>query len=412
MPTNRTTETTSSVARRILDFNQGRQPRLLALKFAKLRKSAFSFFRGTCHLFYQEWPAGAKVAAAPLTLITGDLHLENFGAYLGDNGRPCFDVNDFDEAVLAPASWDLVRFMTSLFIALGQADRSDARELARRCLKDYAEAAAGDDGPPDLNVDAQPGPIGDILRAFPAYPGAVCLDEFTQPTPAGRKLILDQKRFLPLTLEERAAVTRLCQDMTRWPAAANWFEVLDVARLVAGTSSLGLERYAVLVRGEGGPAGHRLLEMKECSASSLLPYLRWTQPAWPSEAERVSNGERSFQGVPRAHEGVTHDAHKSYLVRDFSRASDRINLDDRGLTAAALAPVVRSMAQLVGRGHVRAVAAAAAQGESGAAALRDYVRQHDWHDDLVKCAEHCAEQCSADYREYCAAYDRGELALG
>ena len=34
----------------------------------------------------------------------------------GDNRLPYFDVNDFDEPFLAPASWDLVRFLTSLWV--------------------------------------------------------------------------------------------------------------------------------------------------------------------------------------------------------------------------------------------------------------------------------------------------------
>ena len=42
-------------------------------------------------------------------LICGDLHLENFGAYRTDAGDFRFDINDFDEALVAPASFDLVR---------------------------------------------------------------------------------------------------------------------------------------------------------------------------------------------------------------------------------------------------------------------------------------------------------------
>ena len=70
-----------------------------------MRKNAFAFFRGTCHLFYEDWSPPAALDQAPATLICGDLHLENFGAYLGESGLPYFDVNDFDEAAkIAPVT--------------------------------------------------------------------------------------------------------------------------------------------------------------------------------------------------------------------------------------------------------------------------------------------------------------------
>ena len=46
-------------------FNAGREPERLALKYRKMAADCFSFFRGSCHLFYarlaqryvaQHWP--------------------------------------------------------------------------------------------------------------------------------------------------------------------------------------------------------------------------------------------------------------------------------------------------------------------------------------------------------------------
>src|SRR5258707_14766200 len=126
----------SSVAERIRQFNQGRRPDTLALKYAKLRKNPFSFFRGTAHLFYAYAPLPASLAAAPLASLTGDLHLENFGVYRGDNGLPCFSVNDFDEALVGPVAWDLARFVASLFTGLASLRRpsTEAQALAQDFL--------------------------------------------------------------------------------------------------------------------------------------------------------------------------------------------------------------------------------------------------------------------------------------
>ncbi len=81
----------------IHDHNADRDLERVAIKYAHLRKDAFSFLRGTCHLFYERLPRERVFRDAPLAWICGDLHLENFGSYKGDNRLVYFDLNDFDE---------------------------------------------------------------------------------------------------------------------------------------------------------------------------------------------------------------------------------------------------------------------------------------------------------------------------
>jgi uncharacterized protein (DUF2252 family) len=52
------------VVERIIAFNAGRDPRRLALKYARMRKSPFAFLRGSCHLFQASlaWYADALAA--------------------------------------------------------------------------------------------------------------------------------------------------------------------------------------------------------------------------------------------------------------------------------------------------------------------------------------------------------------
>ena len=89
---------------RITTYNYGRDPERLSRKYAAMRADVFAFLRGTCHLFYEDWPHISTLNDAPRTWICGDLHLENFGSYKGDNRLTYFDLNDFDEAILAPCT--------------------------------------------------------------------------------------------------------------------------------------------------------------------------------------------------------------------------------------------------------------------------------------------------------------------
>src|SRR5262249_7078647 len=96
--------------------NQRRDPERLQLKYSAMRDSAFAFLRATRPLFYERLPRDALRVTAPLAWACGDLHLENFGTFKGDNRLVYFDLNDFDESALAPATIDLLRLLASVAV--------------------------------------------------------------------------------------------------------------------------------------------------------------------------------------------------------------------------------------------------------------------------------------------------------
>src|SRR5450830_1565201 len=123
-------------------FNSGRDPERLAIKYSKMRASAFAFLRGSCHLFYDRLPHDGIFKNFPLVWACGDLHLENFGTYKGDNRLVYFDLNDFDEAALAPASWDLVRLLASVHTGFKEqgASQAEIHGLVERMIASYGTA--------------------------------------------------------------------------------------------------------------------------------------------------------------------------------------------------------------------------------------------------------------------------------
>ena len=130
----------ASIPERIKEFNESRLQEFTAMKYELMAGNAFRFFRGTCHLFYEDLRRNDSLPLSPATWISGDLHLENFGTYKGDNRLVYFDLNDFDEGVLAPAAWEVVRMVTSIFTgceSLGISEK-ETMELARLFLEVYA----------------------------------------------------------------------------------------------------------------------------------------------------------------------------------------------------------------------------------------------------------------------------------
>ena len=82
-----------------------------------MQEDALAFFRGTCHLFCSDWLRSGVVDHAPLVWVCGDLHVENFGRYKGDNRLVYFDIADLDGGLLATCTWDLTRLATSILIS-------------------------------------------------------------------------------------------------------------------------------------------------------------------------------------------------------------------------------------------------------------------------------------------------------
>lgn len=93
-------------------------------KHQKMASSPFLFYRGSAQLFYADLASGSvslpePLLSLPLTTIMGDCHTSNFG-FLTEEGSHCDNVifcpNDYDDACIGHASWDLLRFTTSLYL--------------------------------------------------------------------------------------------------------------------------------------------------------------------------------------------------------------------------------------------------------------------------------------------------------
>ena len=128
------------LAERLIAFNEDLLPEMVQLKYDAMTENAFRFFRGTCHLFYEDLAAAKPLPLSPLAWICGDLHLENFGSFRGENGLVYFDMNDFDEGLLAPAAYEVVRMVTSIFLAFDtlKIEPVKAFKMAQLFIKSYA----------------------------------------------------------------------------------------------------------------------------------------------------------------------------------------------------------------------------------------------------------------------------------
>jgi len=122
--------------------NADRVPWLVPLRHARMRVSAFTFYRGTAGIM------ASDLAGTPRCGLTvqlgGDAHLSNFGAYASPSRQLVFDANDFDETLPGPFEWDVKRLAASFTIAAKELGlgRSDGRKVTAMSVAAYRKAMA------------------------------------------------------------------------------------------------------------------------------------------------------------------------------------------------------------------------------------------------------------------------------
>jgi uncharacterized protein (DUF2252 family) len=391
-----------TVLERIEDFNQRRNSQLLQLKYQKMQNDTFAFFRGTCHLFYEDWPQETTLNVAPAVWACGDLHLENFGSYKGDNRLVYFDINDFDEAVLAPCTWDLARFLTSVLIGTRSLEigESDALALCQCFLETYRQTLAKGQVR-TLERETAQGMVKDLLMSLRQRDRKSFLDERTDLTKNQRRLKIDNKRTMAIAQPIREKITNLIETWGAQQPNPKFFQVLDVAHRIAGTSSLGLERYVVLVEGKGSPNQNYLLDLKAAIASSLHPQI--TQPQWTNEATRVFNIEQRVQGMPPALIAILSLDEQSYLLRELQPTQDRLSLKQAKGKSKRLETVINTMAKLVAWGQLRS---GGRQGSAIADELIAFAQDDQWQEPLLSYVLGYRHKVEEDFQSFRESYGK------
>ncbi|MBW4539898.1 MAG: DUF2252 domain-containing protein [Myxacorys chilensis ATA2-1-KO14] len=387
---------------RIQAFNAGRTPETLKLKYKAMTKNAFVFLRGTCHLFYQDLPVDI-LAKAPHVWICGDLHFQNFGSFKGDDRLVYFDVNDFDEALLAPCTWDITRFLTSVLVGAHtlKVNDEDAQDLCKCFLNTYT-AALETGKSSAVHCATATGLVQDLLEHLTTRNRQQFLDERTDLKKKTRSLKLIPEKTFAVSDAEREAITTLINTWASHQPNPNFFKVLDVAHRIAGTGSLGLERYIILVEGDSSPEENYLLDLKAARSSSLQPYAPQPQPTWNSEAERITAIQFRFQeSAPALLNPLKLDG-KSFVLRELQPTADRVDLDQWNGKLKRLKKVVQTMAGVTAWGQLRS------SGRQESAIADDLIAfaqdAASWHPIVLDYARSYASRVEADYQIFEAAW--------
>ncbi|NMP31182.1 DUF2252 family protein [Thalassotalea sp. M1531] len=345
-------------------------------KHKKMATSPFIFFRGSAPLFYADIKAGNLVIpdalnCIPNTTIIGDCHTSNFG-FLTEEGshgdKVIFSPNDFDDACIAPAAWDLARFITSLFLAIEHcklvkanqieskkdysnkqlATKPHAQEAASAFLNDYiatCQACIDDESyrykalstfqtehilHKPLMKASQRSAFGKDFLTKSALAKAIKIT-------GNRITFIDNaEKFVALSKDEYEGI-----NATFRPYVDDHIHDI-VLRINAGTGSVNMSRYYLLVGPKQNPSNQlnlcHVVEVKQQRKAAPLYYFEELSPVNQLNAAHLTaNCQRRMQRSPDLVLDEVEWKASHWLIRSRHHAKLGINPEQIGLGKKAVA---------------------------------------------------------------------------
>ncbi|SFS14956.1 Uncharacterized conserved protein, DUF2252 family [Microbacterium sp. cf046] len=378
--------------------NATRVPELVPVRMERMLASPFAFYRGTAGLMALD--LGKDPHSGILVAACGDAHISNFGFYASPERQLVFDLNDFDEAAVAPWEWDLKRLITSVIVGGREAGyhEPDVEKVARRAVAQYiavlrsmVELSPTGRYFMHLNVDSARRQLSrDGRRVLNAALAAAerrtsvrAIRRTTEREPDGKLRFVENPptmvRFrlddaTPLHAGEPPESIHALFAQYRDTVSIDvdtvlaQYEPTDLARRVVGVGSVGTRCYLQLLQGADEDA--LLLQVKEAGESVLSQYGHIPQPARitdgvaaSGEGFRVVGMQRVLQAVSDPFLGHLQANGRAFYVRQFHDMKGSVELD--GLPLDAYSDYVIACAGLLGRAHAQSPTAGQVLGYVG-----------------------------------------------
>jgi len=389
----------STLNERLLTFNERLLPEMVQLKYEAMAENPFRFFRGTCHLFYEDLAAAKPLPLSPLAWICGDLHLENFGSYRGDNKLVYFDLNDFDEGLLAPASYEVVRMVTSIIIAFEnlKIGPEKAGKMAALYLKAYSAALSGGKAT-SIDPRTARGIVCDFLTSAAKTSYKELLKKRTVSKKKHIMLSLRDERHFKLDKKLRAELKSHIHEWISTSSDGPYnYKVISAVFRLAGTGSIGVKRYLFLLKSTNTKNHYLLLDMKQARPSSVAPYDPVQQLLWEHEAARVIGIQRRMQHVPAALLSTTMFRGEPFIIQELQPVKDSIKFKLLKDNYRDMYQVISDMGTLTASAQLRS---GGMQGSGTLDELMAFGADQGWQETVIRYAQDYAVKTKKYYQQF------------
>lgn len=388
---------------RIKNFNANREQNVLPLKYKSMAENPFRFFRGTCHLFYEDILKKNPFPGSPLSWICGDLHIENFGSYKGADRDVYFDMNDFDEALSAPLLFEISRLVVSVEVAANQIGFSEKEKnnLVQKLLHHYRQTLIKNKIR-NVEKETATGLIKNLINIVSERKEKELLATRTNNQLQDARLLVTP-RLLELPENEKKDLANI---FTEWFCLNQHkeYKVTDIGFRIAGTGSIGVKRYLFLMENKTDPVKKKLIDIKQALPSSILNYTNLPQPAWKNEAERVINIQKMMQYVSPAFISSFQFQNDWYVVKELQPTADKVSIDHAAKQPEHAENYVSDLGILTAAAQLRS---SGKNNVATAEELQQFATDESWVNILTEWSSYYAGQVKNDYSIFLEAWKGG-----
>jgi uncharacterized protein (DUF2252 family) len=373
----------------LVEQNRNRLADLVPLRFARMLADPFSFYRGAAALMAADLAGGPSSGIE--VMCAGDAHLSNFGIYAAPHRKLVFDLNDFDEAAVAPAEWDIKRLVTSAIVGGRHAGYPEKtiRQIAGKVVRTYRD---GLHAMLAMNVmdryylrlepqryahDVQ-GSLGRVIaeaaRKAQTRTSARVFERIMERLPDGSFRLRENPPLLThVAVSDEARLTESFREyLTGVPAdiavLLSHFQLTDIALRVVGVGSVGTRSYLLILTGPDGTP--LVLQVKQANQSVLQEYGHWQQPEILASAAaalgqgiRVIGGQRILQAMSDVFLGSLRIQGQDFYVRQFQDMKGSVETE--GMDPETYGQYVGACAYALARGHAQSANASMLRGYVG-----------------------------------------------
>jgi uncharacterized protein (DUF2252 family) len=390
-----------SVLDKILGYNAKRNKNFVHLKYNALAESPHRFFRGTNHLFIERLVKETVLKNVPFTWICGDLHLENFGSYKGNSSLVYFDINDFDEAAIAPCTIDLVKLCTSIFL-VGQELNFSEKESLSIChsfIESYKNEILTGHAARLENATAK-GIIKTFFDKVEKRKSKIFLKDRIYEQNKKIYIKTDFRKYYPLATSEKQLLKKA---LYKWVEEnkhdKNLYTFIDAAFRIAGTGSLGLNRYCVLVK-ENKNSNYILLDIKQADKIILEKLYPSKQIKYKSEAHRVVHAQKRMNDTAPAGFTTIRIGNEYYIFKKHRPQEDKFTLISFKNEKVDFIKLVNQLGHLLAWAQLRSSGLDNTVNGDG---LIKFVNTSKL-EEIIPCAKKMYKHVLADYKSYLHDY--------
>lgn len=404
-------------------------------KHLKMCTSPFVFYRGTAQLYYADIASGVltlppALEGLPIVCIMGDCHASNFG-FLTEEGshgdNVIFAPNDFDDACIGPAVWDMMRFMVSLALTVEHCqgvqdnrypsakskpgkpviDQSDAQAAMEQFLDSYITVCERVKQSPAVIYEAiEEIPSGKLKKLYKkACRRSAWGDDFTTKSALAKAVQMKDDRLCFRKLPEKFQPldASLYKELKAIFAPYMDETIVDiVGRTNAGTGSVNMDRYYFLVgpaqpHDETSFARCHIVEVKQQRQAAPLYYFSELCPVNALNAAHLT--ARCQRKMQRRADLLLDEVEwrgDHWLIRSRHHAKVGINPEDIGIGKKAVRGSFSEFAAYCGK----ALALAHCRADRRSTVFEEQSIEHlpTYKGELLKTARDYYKQVVADYQ--------------